>query len=180
MAIIQGPGSGSGTIVHPCSIRGGWIEANSDLETADTANLLKPWNISRAAFNWVQVPQGATRVLLRGRCLVAATINTAAAVVKLWGINGSPNSSGVFSGTGGASGYAECTCLDNADPGATGLSLTFAATGGGLLEDNTYIFTDLPDLTGYDCKGCDYVGMLVATACSLGSSTASGMLKFLN
>ncbi len=192
MASVAGTSSsGPGTLVHTASTQSGWIVANSDLQTADSAtNLLKPQLVTRAAVTWLRVPDGATRFLLRGRNLATmSATGTPAAVVKLFGVSshvGGPDTT--LASTATTSPWATSPtakfggtfmCLDNADAGATGITLTFATTGN--LEDATYEYTDLPDLTGYDCKGCSWVGVLVATACAVtGSATVEAMVKFIN
>lgn len=175
----QGSCNVIGTLVHVASTTGSWVAANTDLETADSAaNLLKPWNITRAAVVWLKVPDGATRCYLRGRNeATASAAGTPAAVVQVWGANGTPTTAGAFSGTTTDANYAQFTRLDNADAGNAGVTLTFATTGN--LEDATWEYTDLPDLTGYDCKGCNYVTVLVSTACALTGASAYADLKFV-
>lgn len=166
-----------GQLVHVASTTGGWVNANADLETADTANLLQPYNVTRAAVTWIKVPDGATRCKIRGRNeAVMSAAGTPTAVVRVWGANGTPSSSG-FSGTPGQANYAEFMRLDNADSNAAGISLTFATTGN--LEDATWEYTDLPDLTGYDCQACNYVTVLVETVCALTGALGYADLKFM-
>lgn len=177
VSVSQGQCNVTGTLVHVASTTGSWVQCNTDLETADTANLLKPWNVSRAAVVWLRVPDGATRCYLRGRNeAVMSAAGTPAAVVQVWGANGTPSSTG-FSGTTTDSNYAQFTRLDNADAGNAGVTLTFATTGN--LEDATWEYTDLPDLTGYDCKGCTHVTVLVSTACALTGASGYADLKFV-
>lgn len=177
-------------LVHPVSVRGLWQVANSDLETADSAtNLLKPHLVTRADVYWLRTPTGATRVLMRGRNDAAATTFTTDPVVRI--IGAFPTKPGReaevaitdsgFSGTPGDANHAEFMRLDNADAGATGITLDHSATGN--IEDASYEYTDLPDLTGYDLKGATYVGMLVETAAAVTGGAANavfGMYLFLN
>lgn len=189
-SVAQGSCGGSGSVVHVASTQSGWTVANADLQTADSAtNLLKPQLATRAAVRWIEVPQTATRVLIRGRNMAAmSATGTPAAVVRIIGVSGgapdrtlaSTATTSPWSTTpGGTNGYDGFMRLDNADAGAAGVTLTFATTGN--LEDGTYEYTDLPDLTGYDLKGCSHVSVLVETACAVtGSAVVEAMLKFLN
>lgn len=190
-SINKGSNSGTGNLVHTSSTQSGWVVANSDLQTADSAtNLLQPNLVTRAAVQWLEVPASATRFLLRGRNLATmSATGTPAAVVKLFGASshvGGPNTSlaapattSPWATTPTAQYGGTFMCLDNADASATGITLTFATTTN--MEDGTYEYTDLPDLTGYDCKGCSWIGVLVATPCAVtNSATVEAMVKFIN
>lgn len=177
-------------IVHPCSIQSGWVEANTDLQTADTANLLTPQLVTRAAVKWLEVPASCSRILIRGRNLATmSATGTPSAVLSFWGATGNPNralaasaTTSPWSTTPTGTNGGVFMRLDNADSGATGLTLTFATTGN--LEDGTYEYTDLEattGLTGLDLKGCAYVTALVATVCAVtGSAAVDCQFKFIN
>jgi hypothetical protein len=163
------------------------VEANTDLQTTDTANLLTPQLVTRAAVRWLEVPAASTRILIRGRNLATmSAAGTPAAVVSIWGAVGGPNRTLDATATTSPWGTSPTATnggvfmrLDNADSGATGVTLTFATTGN--LEDGTYEYTDLVDLTGIDLKGCSYVTALVATACAVtGSAAVDCQFKFIN
>lgn len=186
-SVAQGSCGGSGSIVHLASTQGGWVEANTDLQTADTANLFKPQLVTRAAVKWLEVPASATRILIRGRNLATmSATGTPAAVISIWGAVGGPDRTLLAAATTSPWGTSPTATnggvfmrLDNADSGATGLTLTFATTGN--LEDGTYEYTDLVDLTGLDLKGCQFVTALVATACAVtGSAAVDCQFKFIN
>lgn len=179
-AVVQGicsPGEGLG------SGYSGWVVANEDLETADTAELLSPANITRATFHWVKRPASARRVLLRGRNNAAATTVTTSPIVQIWGAYSDPDSAGAFSNTPTAASGTNFMRLDNADSGATGLTLTLAATGN--LEDALFEYGDLEattGLAGLDCKNARYIGMLVSTAANVTGGAAhavAGQMLFM-
>lgn len=173
-----------GPIVQVCSVRGRFQVINTDLKTADTANLLKPWNITRSDVYWLKVPEGATRGLFRARDLATAVVTTSP-VVRLWGAypalpgrdaDVAIRDSGM-SGTITATNFAEFMRLDAADQNAAGFLLTFNATTNSI--DATYGYTNVFDLTGYDLKGASYIAMIVETAASV-VGAAMGQVLFLN
>lgn len=181
-----------GAIVHPSSVRGVIVPVNTDLETADTASLLQPQNITRAAFSWVRVPDGCSRALIFGRNSASATTFTTDPVVTIWGAFLSypgPEAeqkvvdSAGFSGTITALNHAIFRRLDNVDAAGTGLTIDFSVS---VAEDASYDYTDYESTTGLaglDLKGAHYVGMLVSTAAQVTGGSAHeahGMLHFIN
>lgn len=179
------------------SVRGLWQLINTDLETTDTAGLLKPYLITRADFIWLRVPDGATRVLLRGRNDSVATTFTTDPVVRLVGAfptlpgdaAGKAISDSGFSATPGDTNHAEFLRLDSIDANAAGVTIDFAATTN--LEDGTYEYTDIPaangeglgGMNGFDLKGATYVGLMVETAANVtggATNVARGEVLFLN
>lgn len=179
------------------SVRGLWQLINIDLETADTAGLLSPYLITRAAFIWLKVPDGAVRCLIRGRNDAVATTFTTDPVVRMIGafptLPGREADKAIvdsgFSGTPGQTNHAEFLRLDSIDANAAGVTIDFSATTN--LEDATYEYTDVPaangeglgGLTGFDLKGATYVGMMVETAASVtggASNVVRGEVLFLN
>jgi len=172
----------SGAPVNISSVKGFWFVCHDNLEAAaETTGLLQPFGITTSSFHWVKVPDGATRVLVRARNDAAATTFTTSPVVRIIGMDGVPTDAGSFSGTAGNANFGEPTRLDNADANAAGVTLTLAATTN--LEDASYEYGDPPDLTGYDLKGCSYVGMVVETAANVTGGAAHGVvgqMRFLN
>lgn len=178
--IASGSANAPGGQVAQSSVQSGWVVANTDLQTADTAALLKPYLITRAAFSWVRVPFSCTRVLLKGRNLATmSATGTPGAVVRVIVARGTPDSSGGFSGVPGNAAFAVFDRVDNVDANAAGVTLTFATTTN--MEDTVYEYTDPVDLTGVDLKAGSFVGMLVETACAVtGSAAVDGMFLFMN
>lgn len=192
--IIGGSGSMHGQLVHQASVRGQWVQVNDDLETADTANLLKPWNITRTTFHWAEVPQWATRVLVRARIDLAATTFTTSPVVRMVGAHlrnvdtqtgdNSVKLNQAFSGTSTDANSAAFLRLDAAAANAAGVTLSVASAKTTMFIDTAgYIYCDPPDLTGYDVKGSRYVGMMVETAAVVTGGASNGVfgdILFLN
>lgn len=169
-----------GAIVNIASSQGSWVVAHDDLEaSADSAaNMLKPWNISKASMHWVKIPEGATRVWVRARMDATASVVTTSPIVKLMGANGTLDATNAtFSGTSTAASFAQFTRVDDsADDAGSGQTLTLATTG--LLEDASYEYSNKKG--PYDCVGCSHVAILVATAANVTDGTVAGQLKFTN
>lgn len=179
MAIGPAVGGGAQARTHSATIVGSvigeWTQANGDLETADTANLLSPYNITRAAFRWVKVPEGCKLVRARGRNDATATTVTTDPVIRLVGAWGTPNEAGSFSGTPTDSNYARFARIDYpststspSDDNATGQTLDLAATG--RMEDASYEYSGVTPW--YDCNTAAYVGILVETAANVTGGAA--------
>lgn len=184
--IRGGSGQVQGNLVHAVSVRGAWTQINDDLETADTANLLKPWNISRSTFGWLIVPDWATRVLVRAKIDLASTTYTTSPVVRM--VGAFPTNADIatarnkilatpgFSGTAGDANAAEFLRLDAPAANATGVTLSVTAAKTTMFIDTAgYIYCDPPDLTGYDLKGSGYLGMMVETAAAVTGGAANGV-----
>lgn len=177
---LVGKCGSSGEVVQFASTQGGWLVAHDDLEAAadSAANMLKPWNISKASMHWVEVPKNATRVWVRARQDAATSAVTTSPVVRLMGANGMLDSTNAtFSGTTTADSFAEFTRIDDAaDDNGTGQTLTLATTG--LLEDASFEYSDKKG--PYDCVGCTHVAILVETAANVADGGVKGQLKFTN
>lgn len=169
----------AGPIVYPASAKATWITANDDAETAQSAgDLLAPAAIDDSVFHWVKVGPGVTRVLIRARQAIAATVTTSP-VVRVYGLwSDDEEVSGAFDtdGTGGV----RCLRLDNADANASGVTLTLVTSGTGLMQDSAYAYTDVPTLDGYDLKGAPFVGVAVETAANVNSGTVPIEVLFVN
>lgn len=178
-------------IMHQASVRGTWYQANDNLEAAQSAGeLLSPASIALSTFHWVRVPDGATRILYRAKSDVAATTVVTSPIVQIWGAYGIIGEDGSFSttagtqalsGTDAAANFARFLRLDGITSGATGVTLTLAVTG--VLNDASYRYHEVADLTGVDLKGAEYVGIIVATAGSLTGGASNGVygeILFIN
>jgi len=176
-SVIQGSSGGSGMIVHPASVQGGWVVANTDLATADSAaNLLKPQLVSRAAVRWIEVPQSATRCIVRGRNLATLSAVTTSPVVRVIGARGTPDRTSTTTpwSAGPAAGGTNQGVFELL---ATAQTLTMATTGN--VEDDTNEYTTTTDLI--DLKGCSWIAVLVETAASVtNSATNEALVAFVN
>jgi uncharacterized protein YjbI with pentapeptide repeats len=172
-------------VVHIASVRAQWVVINSDLETADTANLLSPHNVTRSAFNWIPVPSGATRILYRAKAPAAGAVTTSPVVRLVGAFPSLPGrdaevkikDSGM-STTPGDLNHCEFLRLDNVDANAAGVTLSMSTTTN--IIDATFEYSDPADLTGVDLKGATYVGMLVETAGNVAGGAVLGQVLFLN
>lgn len=190
-AIIRA-GTIGGQPTFLASVKGQWVQCHDNLEaTAESATvLLKPWSAATSSLHWVKVPDGATRILIRAKNDAAATTFTTDARVRMFGaftvgtgtkVDSAVDAANGFSGTPGDANFAEFLRLDSADANANGQTLVLTATGN--LEDASFEYSDPPDLTGYDLKGAQYVGMLPDTAANVTGGAAHGVygeLIFLN
>lgn len=166
----------SGRCVVNASANGDWIVANDDAETAQSAtDLLRPAAIDDSVFHWVKVGPNATRVLVRARQAVGATVTTSP-VVRIIGAFGSIASDGTFADDG----TVRFLRLDSADWNATGVTLTLVSSGTGLNRDTSYAYTDVSTLDGYDMKGANYIGIAVETAANVNSGTVPIEVLFIN
>lgn len=165
-----------GQVVYPASAGGTWITANDDAETAQAGtDLLRPAAIDDATFHWVKVGSGATRVLVRAKFAVAAVVTTDP-VVRVLAAYGEPDTIGAFADDG----TVKFLRLDNQDANAAGVTLDLITSGASGLRDTTYGYSDPYDLTGFDLKGADYVGIAVETASATDTGTVAIELLFIN
>lgn len=156
---------GSVQVTAPGSALSAWTTAYDDAETV-TGQTLNHTAITDSVFHWVEVPSGCTRVLVRAKYAVGATVTTSPIiyVVGGWGPlneNGSAPTDGTF----------RTMRLDTTDSNGTGITLTLVSSGTGQIVDGTYAYSDPPSLDGYDLKGAKYVGIVVATAANVNSGT---------
>lgn len=176
--------SGGMNVMMPASGGGTWVVVNDDAETAQSStDLLRPAAIDDSTFHWCKVGDGATRCLVRARQAVAATVTTSP-VIRVFGAYGtSIAGDGSWPNTSAAAvaGDPKFLRLDNVDWNAAGLTLTLVTSGTGLNRDNDYAYTDvMPDLTGIDLKGCQWVGVAVETAANVSAGTVPIEILFLN
>lgn len=146
-----------------------WELAHSSLQTVSTDALL---NIGTSTTYSnvipIAVPQGCTRMWLRGAVGTAATTFTTDPIVVLVGAD--------------ANGIPER--LDSADSNATGVTINFEVSTAVFTADSK-LWTDvLGGDAGYDLKGNRTVYVLVATAAAITDGanpvTASAYVKFGN
>jgi hypothetical protein len=148
-----------------------WVVANSNLAATQSATeLLRPGATDDSNVVPIEIPEGATRVLLRTRRVAAATTLTTDPVIRLWGID--DDGLGTYTGTP--------TRLDSADSNNAGLTVAASASDA---SDSAavYLYSDVSDQTGYDCLGCKWLFVLVNTAANYSASTSvAALVRFLN
>lgn len=148
----------------PGSVQSNWVLAHGLLTaTAQTsAELLNPASTNSANVYPIEVPFGATRVLLRMRVDDAASANGTPPVVRLLGLDA--NSLPIR--------------IDNVDSSAAGITLTWTSSD---MTDGTDDFSDPSSLTGYDLLGCKTLYVLCETAgVFTGTTDAEAWVLFLN
>ena len=92
-------------------------------------------------------------------------------MVRFYGVYGGYTGTGAFPDD--ATAYT--LRLDNVDANAAGVTMTAAIAA--QLRDTSFEYTDImPDLTGWDLMGCDYLIALIETAASI---TGSGTLQVM-
>lgn len=135
-----------------------WVTLNGDLtQTNATATLYPTISTSESNLVGLPIPPGCTRVLIRARALVAATLPGTSAVVKLYVADDSASSGGVPNTPGVP------TRIDASTADAVGVTVLLANNSA---QDGTYKYGDPTTLTGYDCLGGSYLYGVVTTASS--------------
>lgn len=167
---LHGPGSAGASM--PGSCQGVWVTANTDARTQ--ISTFDPGAITAETFRWVQVPNGTTRLLLRGKTPQGTTATGTSPVVKIIGVFGPLTDGAPADGV-------PVMRLDNADANATGITVTLGGDGTTVLSDATWDYGNPTTLDGYDHKGASYVGLLVITAASITADAAVPLeIMFLN
>ncbi len=170
----------AGQIVYPASVKGVWVQAHNNLSAtaSSAANLVNPVNGSDTNAVWVRVPDGASRVSVRGKCAVAISAVTTNPIVYVLKIatNGEVTSASIPSD-------ATPTRIDGTAPvapDATGQTLSFAAASGTTrYRDSTYLYS--LETADFDCRGAAYILVLVQTAANLANAgTVTADVCFLN
>lgn len=177
-AIANNPTT-TGQIVNTSSVRGEWVIANDDASSVNSAaELLSPGTINDATFHWVKVGPGCTRIIIRARIGVAATVTTKP-IVRVVGAYGPINA-----GDGSAmptDGTARFLRLDNVDSATAGMTLDIVSSAVGQMQDATYAYCDpMPSLDGIDLKGAHYVGVLIETAGAVSAGAIAVEVLMLN
>lgn len=177
--------SGGMNVMMPASGGGTWVVVNDNAETAQSStDLLRPAAIDDSTFHWCKVGDGATRCLVRAR--MTADSNTVAQdpIIRVFGAYGtSINGDGSWPDTSAAAtaGDPRFLRLDNVDWNAAGLTIDLVTDGAGMNRDATYAYSDVvPDLTGLDLKGCQWVGVAVQQAADVSTGTVPIEILFLN
>lgn len=165
---------GGPDVTFPSSMQINWTQAHTDAEQANTAGeLLNPGSVSSAYVVPVVVSQG-TRLRIMARIAYAATVTTSP-VVRVYGADQVPNSSGAFpTGT-------LFHRIDAENFTDTGTTVTLAAAASAQNDGTTYAWSSpLPVSTGWDMLGAKAVIVLVETAANTSTGTVPLYVAVLN
>lgn len=167
------------------SRRGKWITANSDLKTT-SGTLSQPHAVATEGAAWIEVPENATRVYIRGRVNLdadIANINANPAVIPICAAGTPDEATNQFSGTAGNANAGQFWRADSANLDADGIDIVLptASTQGFL--DSGGVDGDLTTLDGYDVLGASWLMLFVSSAVGFSSGgtnvTAEGQVLFL-
>lgn len=158
----------AGSIMYPASVKGIWTTIHKNLSaTASTAaNLAKPYNMADTNAVLVEVHDGATRAIIRGKAAVALSAVATSPVIQVYGMY--TNTRGLKTGDAlpPDATFERVDITDPAAANAAGLTLTFAASSGNAaLQDATFNYSQ--KTAAIDVKGAAYLLVLVATASSM-------------
>ena len=164
---------GGPDVVYPASMNVNWFTVNTDSSQANTAaQLANPSSVSTTYVVPASVGQG-TRLRLVARMDAATSTVTTSPVVRVFGSDKEPNSSGAFpTGT-----IFHRIDSDNWNDAGTTLSLSVTANAS--QKDSSWNYSSaLPVSSGWDMLGAKAIVVLVETAASVsgGVSTAVPVL----
>lgn len=168
----------SASVSAPCSVKGGWVVANTDAKTAQSgASLLSPLACTDNAVHWVRVPDRATGMLIRARYGSGLTTAGTQPVVRVFGTSADLESLGAPV----ADGTMDVWRIDAASPGAAGLTVPVLDAAASL-SDGSARYGSLQSLAPLDALGAAYVAVFIQTAATVaaGSSDIAIDVKFLN
>lgn len=161
-------------VVAPASIRGGWVVANSDAKTAQSAaDLLAPLGCTDSAVRWVRVPSAASAVVIRARYPSTATTFSTSPVVRVYGVYGDTGDSPAAN-----DGAVPIMRIDAASATASGLTVPVAAAASSLANGSVR-YSGPTSLVGLDCKCATYIGVFVETAAVLGSGSGDVVIEVM-
>lgn len=164
------------------SIHGTWYTLNSDARNANSAaERLCPTSIaSSGTANWVMVPAGVTRVIVRALAPIAVTAVGTNPVVQLHGLY-DPTASPLLGVGGGVSATGAVSAsavipyrLDSTDPTNAGTAIAFQASPSvtNTYNNGTYWYSPEWSLGNIDTKGVHWITALISTASSTTASAA--------
>lgn len=159
----------------PSSAKSSWHVCHDNAETAQ-GEVDAPHDIPDDVFHWVQVPESATKVLVRGRIPLASTVATSP-IVKVLGVNGKIAEAGSFDDAPTGASYGVFTRLDTTDWNGTGVTVELETAN--VCVDDTYDWGNVTDNDGYDLLGCEYVGLLVVTPADISAGSPELLVKFI-
>lgn len=160
------------------SFKSNWVIANSDITTVNTGSLLRP-GLSTGESNIVPlvIPNRATRVLVRTRFPHTGVTFTTHPVVRFYTIDAGDGATLNETLTAAALGLSVPDRIDTATSNGAGLTITGSAS---MARNDSYRYSDVTSLTGYDCLGGSVLIALIETAAAGASYTGVVMVKFLN
>jgi hypothetical protein len=176
--------SGANSVVIAGSAKGTWVTANTDATATaqTTAQLYAPSSIAGTSkVQWIKVHAGCTRVLVRARMPKNTSAVATSPVIRVYGANMADGALIASDGTVPTDGTIQFLRLDNASVTAAGPTVTLTCATTTTMNDATYWYSNVVDLTGYDLLGSDYVGVLVSTSASItGGGAVEVQLLLLN
>lgn len=165
---------GGPDVTFPSSMQVNWTQVHTDAEQANSAaELLNPGSVSSVYVVPAIVGQG-TRLRIMARIAYAATVTTSP-VVRVYGADQVPNSSGAFpTGT-------LFHRIDAENFTDTGTTVTLAAAASAQNDGATYAWSSpLPVSTGWDMLGAKAFIVLVETAANTSTGTVPLYVAVLN
>lgn len=169
---VQAGGSG---VTFPSSMQINWTQVHTDAERVNSgAQLLNPGSVSNAYVIPAIVSQG-TRLRIIARTNYAVATVTTSPVVRIYGANDVPNSSGAFpAGT-------IFHRIDSENFADTGLTLTLDVAANVQNDGATYCWSSpQPVSTGFDMLGAKAVVVLIQTAADVDVGTVPLYIALLN
>lgn len=176
-APVQGTATikaGGPDVTFPSSMQLNWTQVHTDAEQVNSgAELLNPRSVSSAYVIPAIVSQG-TRLRITARTNFAVATITTSPVVRIFGADQAPDSSGAFpSGTI----FHRIDAENFNDTGVT-LTLSLAASS---QNDGTYCWSSqVPVSTGFDMLGAKAVIVLIETAANVNVGTVPLYVAILN
>lgn len=155
------------SVVAAGSVRSSWVVVNDNATTAQTSTDIDDFeNIDDDTFHWQPVPEGATRVWVRGRVTTAATTNTTEPVVAIIGLDANNVPMRIDAPT---------------DHDTGGITIDFEGTITESAQYGSFYYSQLTNADGYDIRGCIKVGALVTTGAVItnGVSNQAVAIMFL-
>ena len=166
--------AGGPDVTFPSSMQVNWTQVHTDAEQANSAaELLNPGSVSSAYVVPCRIMQG-TRLRIMARIAYAATVTTSP-VVRIFGADQIPNSSGAFpTGT-------IFHRIDSDNFTDVGTTVTLAAAASAQNDGATYAWSSaLPVAAAWDMLGSKAIIVLVETAANTSTGTVPLYVGILN
>jgi hypothetical protein len=167
---------GGPDVVFQSNMFGNWVQVHTDAEQVNSAaELLNPGSVSSTYVIPGIVTQG-TRMMIRARIAYAATVTTSP-VVRIFGADQIPNSSGVF-----PAGTIFHRIDADADTTA-GTTITLVAAASAQNDGATYAYSSAFPVTssiGYQLRGARAIIVLINTAANVSTGTVPLFANIIN
>lgn len=172
--------AGGPDVTFPSSMQINWTQVHTDAEQVNSAaELLNPASVSSAFVIPAVVTQG-TRLRIMARIADAAAVTTSP-VVRIYGADQIPNSSGVFPAASAASNGTRFHRIDAENFTDVGITVTLAAKAAAQNDGTFWVWSSaLPVGTGYDMLGAKAIIVLIETAANVNSGTVPLYVALLN